>query len=479
MVPGITYCQPQKRVIITPATFMPKNLVICYWINITVGENYHKTTVALLSRKDFVKTSPGLPAYLTLCDLPKAPCATSKSEMLPRPVSGRVPLAAVNSPLGGHQGPTHGPNRSPLRCQRRGPKSGPKAAHMLPEQSKIDMLSRPISGRVPLAAVKSPPRGHTGPTHGPNSSPIHCQRRGPKSGPKVAHMLLEQVEKKRCGSHFEKSHTLTPFFCSHTKKIILHSNNNANQPEEEQNLFLIIPKGGNMISVHQQILALSRLKSSDSSWAHRKITRWSCLQQKSECNSCSYCKQHDYSRTIYNAPQHAQEQLKPADKSSTDIQYARLTSAANNNNKRLIYNHKRLISVTRKSYVYLSIKEMDFFVVSHSGLPPLFNSKPSLIKRSLSLPRCKIIHQTVLRNVTHQYIVLHNYPNWLHHREHKSQSTGKILITSQHCTSNVEGVSAPVHIANLGGGTEEVPAPVEAKAPAPAEVNIRTHRGWP
>ena len=281
MVPGITYCQPQKRVIITPATFMPKNLVICYWINITVGENYHKTTVALLSRKDFVKTSPGLPAYLTLCDLPKAPCATSKSEMLPRPVSGRVPLAAVNSPLGGHQGPTHGPNRSPLRCQRRGPKSGPKAAHMLPEQSKIDMLPRPISGRVPLAVVKSPPRGHTGPTHGPNSSPIHCQRRGPKSGPKVAHMLLEQVEKKRCGSHFEKSHTLTPFFCSHTKKIILHSNNNANQPEEEQNLFLIIPKGGNMISVHQQILALSRLKSSDSSWAHRKITRWSCLQQKS------------------------------------------------------------------------------------------------------------------------------------------------------------------------------------------------------
>jgi hypothetical protein len=75
--------------------------------------------------------------------------------------------------------------------------------------------------------------------------------------------------------------------------------------------------------------------------------------------------------------------------------------------------------------------------------------------------------------------VSHNYPNWLHHREHKSQSTGKILITSQHCTSNVEGVSAPVHIANLGGGTEEVPAPVEAKAPAPAEVNIRTHRGWP
>ena len=78
--------------------------------------------------------------------------------------------------------PTHGPNH------RRGPKDGPKAAHMLPELSEIDMLPRPISGRVPLEAVNSPQGGHQGPTHGPN------HRRGPKSGPKAAHMLPKQSE---------------------------------------------------------------------------------------------------------------------------------------------------------------------------------------------------------------------------------------------------------------------------------------------
>ena len=79
-------------------------------------------------------------------------------------------------------------------------------------------------------------------------------------------------------------------------------------------------------------------------------------------------------------------------------------------------------------------------------------AKPFQVKKSSSLSRCKIVHQTV--KVLHNYpitvIVLHNYPSRpLHHRERQSQSTVKILITSQ-------------------------PAPVGAKAPAPAAVDIRT-----
>ena len=67
--------------------------------------------------------------------------------------------------------------------------------------------------------------------------------------------------KTRCRSHFEESHTLT--------SLILHSNNYADTTEEEQNLFLIIPKG----SVHQQIRTNVKFIQSDSSWVHSKITR--------------------------------------------------------------------------------------------------------------------------------------------------------------------------------------------------------------